>query len=344
MPKYLDSLDYTNFRRTQVQPKYAFNASALWEAEKWRNELRPIIVDLIGGILEEKPDLEAEVDETKEFPNYTRETVYFTSREMLTVKGYLLLPKDWEKPGPCMICLPGHGRGIDDIVGIQEDGAMRQEYGGYQNDFALQCLDHGLAAFAIEQLCFGARRDPKARESGAGASSCQPAAGAALLLGETMAGWRSWDTMRAVDYLETRKEIDPNRIGAMGISGGGMTSLWTAAVDPRLKATLVSGYYCPVGSCVASIPHCIDNYVPGILQVCDHTDLAGLIAPRALFVEGGTEDNIFLVDGVKEGIAKAEKIYEAFHHSERFGHEIFEGEHEFSGKKGFPFLVEQLSA
>ena len=62
-----------------------------------------------------------------------------------------------------MICLPGHGRGVDDIVGIDKEGKQRKRYGGYQNDFALQCIAHGIAAFAIEQI----RLRPSPRRRGA---------------------------------------------------------------------------------------------------------------------------------------------------------------------------------
>ena len=119
-----------------------------------------------------------------------------------------------------MLCLAGHGRGVDDIIGIEEDGGMRTVYGGYQNDFALQCVEHGYAVLAIEQFGFGHRRDSAARQRGAGNSSCQPSAGAAFLLGQTMVGWRVYDAMRALDYLATRPEIDSQRVGIMGISGG----------------------------------------------------------------------------------------------------------------------------
>jgi cephalosporin-C deacetylase-like acetyl esterase len=342
MTRYLDSLEFTDRLRENLKPELPFTAKNLDEAEAWQGTLRKRIIQLLGGFPAERCQLEPEVPEVHKFDGYTRETVYFNSRDRMTVKGYFLLPRNWKSPGPCVVCLPGHGRGVDDIVGIQEDGTQRTEYGEYQNDFALQCLDHGMAVFAIEQFGFGARRDERARKAGAGDSSCNPAAGAALLLGETMIGWRVWDTMRAIDYLLTRPEVDPKRIGAMGISGGGTTTLWAAAIDERIRAAMVSGYFCPVGGCIAIMHHCIDNYVPGILKLCDHPDLAGLVAPRALFVESGTEDGIFLIDGVKEAVHHAENIYKVFGHPERFDREYFKGEHQFHGAAGLPFMARQL--
>ncbi len=58
-----------------------------------------------------------------------------------------------------MICIPGHGRGVDDIVGIDEHGFDRTDKAGYQHDFAIQVAEHGLAAVAIEPMGFGCRRD-----------------------------------------------------------------------------------------------------------------------------------------------------------------------------------------
>ena len=60
-----------------------------------------------------------------------------------------------------MICVPGHGRGVDDIIGIDDKGQDRDDKSGYQHDFALQVVETGIAAIAIEPIAFGARRDPR---------------------------------------------------------------------------------------------------------------------------------------------------------------------------------------
>src|SRR6185503_14046799 len=183
------------------------------------------------------------------------------------------------------------GRGCDDIVGITEKGQQRESKSGYARDFALQVVERGYAAFALEQLAFGWRRDDAARKKGAGQSSCQPSAGAALLFGQTMIGWRVWDVMRAIDYLLGRPEIDSSRIATMGISGGGTVSLFSAALDERIKVSVVSGYFNTFRDSIVSLSHCIDNYVPGLLNYIEMYDLAGLVAPRGLFVESGTRDH-----------------------------------------------------
>jgi hypothetical protein len=206
----------------------------------------------------------------------------------------------------------------------------------------VQCVEHGYATFAIEQLAFGARRDEAARRAGPTENSCRPAACAALLFGQTMAGWRTWDGMRAIDYVSTRPEIDARRVATLGASGGGTISLFTAALDARVKAAVVSAYFNTFRDSIVSISHCPDNYVPGLLQAMEMPDLAGLVAPRRLFVESGSQDRIFPIQGFRTAVAKAERIFAAFGVPAHFGHEIHDGAHEFRGTRAFEFLRQVL--
>src|SRR5262249_28652225 len=151
----------------------------------------------------------------------------------------------------------------------------------------------GYVVLALEMLGFGRRRDEAARKQGAGHSSCQTASGAALLLGETMPGWRTWDAACALDLLESRPEVDPSRLGLIGISGGGTVGLYTAALDQRVKAAVLSCSFCTFRDCIFSRSHCIDNYVPAMLRWFEMADVAGLIAPRYVFCENGSQDDIF---------------------------------------------------
>jgi hypothetical protein len=232
---------------------------------------------------------------------------------------------------------------VDDIVGIDEAGKDRDGKPGYQHDFAIQAVEHGLAVVAIEPMAFGYRRNQAIAAKGPKESACQPAAGSALLLGETMIGWRVWDVMRCIDWIETRRELDAERIGCMGISGGGTCTLFSAALEPRIKAAFVSGYLNTFRDSIMSVPHCMDNYVPGILKWAEAYDVASLIAPRPLFSEGGDQDPIFPVHATRESFARVKKVYEVFGAPEKAQQEIFHGEHEFHGVRGLPFLASALA-
>jgi len=339
----LDTMSYSMRAYGENRPAMAFDSKTLGEAEVWQKKLRRKLVTLLGGFPRERVPLRPRSLGIDEFDGYTRETVLFRSRKGMSVFAYMLLPRPLPPgPLPAVLCLHGHGRGVDDIVGIEEDGSMREGYGGYQNDFALQCVDHGYATLAIEQFGFGHRRDERSRASGAGASSCQPTSGTALLLGETMIGWRVYDGIRSLDYLQSMDEVDPRRIAVMGISGGGTTSFYLAAVDRRVRAAVISGYFNTYRDSIISVSHCMDNYIPGILKYAEMHDIAGLIAPRALFAESGTEDSIFPVRATRLAVRKARGIYRVFGCPERVGLEVFDGEHQFHGKGAFKFLDKWL--
>lgn len=339
-----DTLVFSHKLYGETPRSLAFQATTAEEAVTWQEALRAKLTELLGGFPEEAVELGAEVLDSREFPNYFRETVRFRSRPHSDIFGYFLMPKPLETSTqkPTILCLAGHGRGVDDIVGIAEDGSMRATYGEYQNDFALQCVDRGYNVLAIEQFGFGHRRDSVAGERGAGSSTCQPSAGAALLLGHTMVGWRVYDAMRGFDYLATRPEVDMSRLGIMGISGGGTTTFFTAALDRRVKAAVVSGYFNTFRDSLLSISHCIDNYIPNVLQYAEMYDIAGLIAPRALFVESGTEDTIFPIEATRFAVNQAEAIYECFGAAEKLGFESFEAGHSFYGVGAFAFLEQML--
>jgi dienelactone hydrolase len=282
--------------------------------------------------------------EVRNFATYRRERFTFQSRPGVTVIAYLLTPRNKATPHATVVCVPGHGRGVDDIVGIDEHGKDRTVKQGYAYDFAIQAVEHGMAAVAIEPMGFGYRRDPiTISKGGPTASSCQPAAGAALLLGQTMIGWRIWDVMRAIDWIETRPELDARRVGCMGISGGGTCTQFASALDTRIKAAFVSGYLNTFRDSIMSLSHCIDNYVPGILNWAENYDVASLIAPRYFFSEGGDRDPIFPAHATRAAFAKVKKTYEVFGVPDKAQQQIFAGEHEFRGEKGLPFLASALA-
>jgi len=337
-----DPVAYTLDRYATAPRRLRFQARSRKEAEEWQKTLRAKVIDLIGGLPAERTPLRPVTLETRAFAGYRREKIVFDGRPGVSVLAYVLVPQNVKTPAATMICVPGHGRGVDDIVGIDEQGRDRIDKAGYQHDFALQVVEAGMAAVAIEPMGFGCRRDPINARQGLGRKACDPAAGGALLVGETMIAWRVWDVMRTIDYIATRRELDSNRVGLMGISGGGTVTVFSTALEPRIRAALVSGYLNTFRDSIGSLAHCIDNYVPGILTWAEMHDVAGLIAPRPLFVESGEKDNIFPIKASIESFNQVRQIYDVFGAADRVEQEVFPGEHSFWGKRGIPFLARHL--
>ena len=320
-----------------------FQARTRPEAEQWQRELGGKITELVGGFPTDRAPLRPHTIETRTFPAYRREKVVFDSRQGDTVLAYVLTPSRATPPSPVMVCVPGHGRGVDDIVGIDERGGDRTDKAGYQHDFAVQVVEAGIAAVAIEPMGFGCRRDAANAQRGLAQKGCEPIAGGALMLGQTLIGWRVWDIMRTLDYIATRPDLDASRTGCMGISGGGTATLFAAALEPRLKVAMISGYLNTFRDSVGSLAHCVDNYVPGVLNWAEMHDVAGLIAPRPLFVESGERDRIFPVQASVESFRAVREIYKVFGAEDRIEQEVFPDEHTFWGRRGIPFVVRQLT-
>src|SRR5439155_8367416 len=169
---------------------------------------------------------------------------------------------------------------------------------------------------APEISCFGERQMSPQRIDAFRAvgmsGTCHNVATYAMMLGKSAAGMRVLDALRVVDYLQTRDDVDGRNIGAMGISGGGMHTFFTAAIDNRIKAAVISGYFCDWRHSILSIYHCTCNFVPGLLNLGELSDLAAVIAPRPLLVESGLHDEIFPVEHVRNTVGKARRAWKVF--------------------------------
>src|SRR5439155_2238048 len=237
-----DPVPFTRDLYAAAPRRLRFEARPRGQAEEWQQQLRARLIDLLGVFPLERQPLRPVTLETRTFPGYRREKIVFDSRPGVSVLAYVLVPASARPPAATMICVPGHGRGVDDIVGIDEHGADRIDKSGYQHDFAVQVAEAGMAAVAIEPMGFGCRRDPINAQKGLAQKACDPVAGGALMLGQTLIGWRVWDVMRTIDYIATRPELDASRVGCVGISGGGTATLFATALEPRIRAAMVSGY------------------------------------------------------------------------------------------------------
>jgi dienelactone hydrolase len=341
--RQFDPIAYSRERYAAAPRQLRFQAKSRADAQAWQGRLRSKLTELLGGFPADRVALRPATVEVRDFPAYRREKIIFNTRPGLSALAYVLVPHNARTPLPAVVCVPGHGRGVDDIVGIDDKGQDRTDKAGYQHDFAIQVIEAGMAAVAIEPIAFGARRDPITARKGLGTNACQPTAGGALLVGETMIGWRVWDVMRTIDYIGSRPDLDANRVGLMGISGGGTVTVFGAALEPRVKAAFVSGYLNTFRDSIGSLSHCMDNYVPGILNWAEMHDVAGLIAPRPLFVESGQRDNIFPIQASLESVNQVRDIYRVFNAEAQVEQETFPAEHSFWGQRGIPFLAKHLA-
>ena len=142
----------------------------------------------------------------------------------------------------------------------------------------------------------------------------------AILIGQTMANSMIWDAIRAIDYLETRPDVDPSRIGMLGHSGGGTMTLFTAPIEPRLRASMsccaVTTFY---HKAIKQEGIDAEQVIPNVfLRGVDHPELIAATAPRAFLIGATLRDHTPL-EGVRRTYEEAKHIYEMLGHPERFG-------------------------
>ncbi|AZN43281.1 dienelactone hydrolase family protein [Paenibacillus albus] len=324
----------------QVQPSERFAAGTQEEWQAWRDRLRSRFVELLGGFPGEAAELQPELLESVDCGSYTRQRIQLQTYSGLFMPVYVLVPKSYQAGDGAVIALHGHGYGSKDIVGLNEDGTTRTGDPGYEKDFAVQLVEQGFLTLAPELLGFG---DRKLAEDADKYSSCHRLSTFLLAMGQTMAGYRVYETLRCVDYLLTRDDVDAKRIGAMGISGGGLVASFAAAVDDRISAVVVSGFANTFKASILSISHCIDNFVPGLSLMAEMPDLLALIAPKPMLLESGTRDPIFPEHAVLEAYEKLRTVYGLLGVEERIVLDLFEGEHEISGKQALAWLKRVLA-
>jgi dienelactone hydrolase len=308
-----------------------------------REELKERVQGLLGRLPDRLHPLQAVTLETADYGEYLLEKVSYSTMESVNVPVLVLVPKGKPGPWPAVVACHGHGNGQWDAAGMTPDG-VQLPGPGIHNQFAVELVKRGLLVVIAEIMGFGVRRPAEELRTNPGYSSCASLSSNLLLHGQTLAGIRIYEAMRALDYLESRKDVAAERIGMFGFSGGGLISAYTASLDERVKATVLTGYACTFEASIMAMHHCICNYVPGILGLVEEPELIGLIAPRHLFVEAGEADPIFPAAGVREAVDRIAQTYASQNAQEHFQWEVFPGAHQIWGRSSFSWLAERLGA
>ncbi len=303
----------------RITPTLTFNES--YDYDSWKDQVKQKFIQKLGIDKIEKNacDLDVNIEETVEveandyMPAHTRVRFVFNSEYGATVPCYLLIPKTGKASYPLAITLQGHAEeGFVSSVGIVLPNGSNKSYAEGRGAFAIQAVENGYIALAIEQRGMGERY----AYSTDGASMCEFAAQQEFILGRTLLGGRVWDVSKALDALEDSvlkdyaDKINMEDITITGNSGGGTASFYAACYDERITLSAPSCGFCTYEDSIMSLYHCSCNFIPGAYEWFDMQDLACLIAPRKLVVIAGAADAIFPIEGVDKAYAIVESIYE----------------------------------
>ncbi len=311
--KLLD--DYFRAQVKQISERCLTDLTTKEDWEKRRPELRRQFLDMMGlWPLPPKGDLKATITGKVDAENFTVENLHFQSSPGLYVTGNLFIPRKAKFPAPAVLYVCGHSK-------VVIDGVSYGNRTAYQHH-AIWYAEHGYVCLIIDTLELGEILGEHHGTSREGMWWWQT-------LGYTPAGVELWNAMRAVDYLQTRKEVDPKRIGVAGRSGGGATSWWLMAADERVQCAV------PVAGIADLHAHVVEGAVPRFKKgvISGHCDcmyfvntyrwdfpmVAALCAPRPVLLGNSDADEIFPVAGYKDLAARARKVYKLYGAEEKFG-------------------------
>ena len=288
IPKKADALRY-NIGACCAACKKRTDPPNRQEWDKRRPELRARLAEALGlDPMPAKTPLNPQTTGKAQFEHYTVENIVFESRPEFYVSANLYIPKNVKLPVPGVVVVMGH--------------AMKEgkNYGLYQTA-QMGLARQGFVVLGYDPIGQGERLRPgMSHAMGYGS----------LLVGQTNEGMITWDTIRAVDYLCSRPEVDGSRIGLTGNSGGGENTFYAMPFDERIKA---GASFCFVCSYHAWLErggnHCICNHLPGIVQHLEEFEIVALNAPRAFLFGNGAKDPIFPIDGTRETFRRAKRIY-----------------------------------
>lgn len=310
------------------------------EVADWQRRLRVKLRALLGRNPRDRVPLKVCRIWSRPHPLGTIEKIVFTSELRCDVPAYVCLPGQAAGLRPFMICLQGHRGRMHDSIAASADEKTWEAPVHDGLDFAIGCMERGISALCIEQRSFGERSE-RALENPSG-DGCQDAAMHAIFLGRTLMGERVFDVDRVIDYLLARGDADPRRIGVTGNSTGGMVALFAAALLPRIRFAMPSSCLSSFRDSFLAMGHCSCNFVPGLLNVADMADIAGLIAPKPLVIVHGLEDHLFPIRSARRTFREVEATYKAAGASKNCALVVGPGGHRYYADLAWPVLLRML--
>jgi len=237
----------------------------------------------------ERNPLNATVVGTIDRGEYKIDKVVFESRPGFLVDALVYIPKNVTYPVPAVLSPSGH-YGDQDFYVDSEQGRC---IGLARNGYVVLSYD---PVGQGERTWLGANHDTLRQTVD--------------LAGMEVSGLMFWDSMRAIDYLCSRPEVDAGRIAVTGVSGGGFNTLYTTLLDPRVKACAINGFTATIESLIKRTSAGCCAYTPGMCLYADYGEMIACLAPRPCLMLGGYSD--ILADRTVQIYDSAKRIYRLY--------------------------------
>jgi len=320
-------------------PPLHFNGTSKEDWQQWRETFLKGLLQNLGPRPEPVP-LDVEVLESVSMPGYTREKIIFNSDAFSSVPAYVLIPDGANSSNcrPAVLCAHGHGVGKDGLVGVAEDT--------YQKHLPIELARQGFVTIAPDWRGFGERTDRDEWVRRPSRDGCNVAYLALGYFGYQFLHLDICDAQRCLDYLQSRPEVDGERLGCMGCSFGGTMTTYVSALDERIKASIIVCYLSTITDALNDRGRgntCGSQFMFGLRRYGDISDVAGLIAPRHCMVQIASDDTCFIEEDALEAFRHLQQIYQAAGVEENLQLDNFEGVHEIDLEPAVEFFKKHLS-
>ncbi|MFN7998631.1 MAG: alpha/beta hydrolase family protein [Bryobacteraceae bacterium] len=352
---------------------YSYLSGRFGSVEEYRDAGRAVVWDALGYRPDPVPPA-AEVIDRQDMGEFVREKILFSTSSDFRIPAYVHIPKGLKGRAPAIVDLHSHGGmflfGKEKVIDFGRNHPVmtayhQVNYGGRPTTTAL--VRRGYVVITIDAFMFGERRlmmdsdlkygwdrarysvDDAKYLNSVCSSKESTLAQSLMFAGLAWEGIVLWDDMRTVDYLITRPEVDPNRVGCVGISFGGYRSLFLAGMDDRIRAGCVVGFMSTVAPMAKRHidTHSWVHFVPSLHRYLDWPDIVAMRAPKPLMVLQCRRDGLFPLEGMEQSLQKISAVYTKAGAGDRFNGRFYDVPHEFNVEMqeyAFNWLDENLKA
>lgn len=326
---------------------HRFHAESKEQLEIWGDSLRKKLHELIGTDKMQTCPLNPQLVEETVCEGYIRKKILIHTESDIIMPFYMLVPSDIKENERRTAVIACHGHssnGKESVAGVKEDKKMKAVIDHYNYNYGEVLAQKGYIVFAPDARGFGERReryDQGDSETSRFSSSCSYLNVMAISLGQTVTGMWLFDLMRLVDYALFCECVN-GHISCVGLSGGGLQSLWLGAMDTRIECCVVSGYFYGYLQSLLINYNCLCNYVPNLWNTVDMGDIGALLTPRPLLIETGDKDELNGKDGLKNVIQQVDIVRKAMKvmgKEENVYHDIFSGGHKWNGSYAYEWIL-----
>jgi dienelactone hydrolase len=310
-----------------------FKGATAAEAQAWQAKFRAKLAELLGPHTP-PASWKTLVQRSVELDDHRRDELILWHKDHPPLPVYVLVPKDAKgKKLPGVVALHGHGaHGYHPIAGRDDLPGVANAIKNANYDYGRQLAKRGCVVIAPCLTPFGPRLGQPGKDA------CGETFVRMQVLGKVLMAENLRDALWCVEYLAKHENVDPGRLGCVGLSYGGRMTMLTAAMEPRIGFAVVSGALNVFQERISTPYNCGAQVIPGLLQYGDVPEIGALIAPRVAVWEAGTEDKLIVQPWADEAFRRIRKVYQALGAEDKLHLDRHPGGHVWHGEVAYPLL------